>query len=64
MKTVEQEIIQAQWFDYERVGYDRRLMELLSDHRIGIGSERCERSWRIDNEGESIRLSKSEPRLT
>ena len=34
-------------FEYERVGHDTRLLELLSDGRIGRGAARLERTWSV-----------------
>ena len=34
-------------YQYERVGYDTRPLELRADRTIGLGCERCERTWTI-----------------
>ena len=39
------EIVSERFYDYHRVGFDRRPIEFLSNGRIGIGAARQERKW-------------------
>lgn len=39
-------------YEYNRVGHDRRAMELLPGGRIGIGSADCELQWTIEGSDE------------
>jgi hypothetical protein len=41
----------AKWFRYVRLSHDETMIELLPDQRIGRGSSRWERSWRVVPEG-------------
>jgi hypothetical protein len=41
----------ARWFRYVRVSHDERMLEFLRDQRIGYGSSRWERTWRVIPEG-------------
>jgi hypothetical protein len=43
-------------YDYNRVGYDRRPMEFLSDGTIGTGSAGCELFWDLRAQNDSIML--------
>lgn len=38
-------------FVYERLGYDRRLLELRSDGTVGRGAASCEQLWRVEENG-------------
>jgi hypothetical protein len=41
----EEEIVQTRRFLYRRVGSDERILDLLPDHRVGEGRDRCECGW-------------------
>lgn len=41
------EICGIKKFLYVRVGHDSRILEFLKDNKIGDGSDKCERMWRI-----------------
>lgn len=47
-----QEIVEARYFCYERVGYDSRPMEFLPDGTIGLGTARLERAWCVRRTGD------------
>jgi hypothetical protein len=41
----------ARWFRYVRVSHDEQMLEFRPDQRIGYGSSRWERTWRVIPEG-------------
>jgi hypothetical protein len=41
----------ARWFRYIRVSHGERMLEFRPDQRIGYGSSRTERTWRVIPEG-------------
>jgi hypothetical protein len=41
----------ARWFRYVRVSHDEKMLEFQPDQRIGCGSSRWERTWRVIPEG-------------
>jgi len=47
LEQLEQELIRTRYYDYVRVGYDRRRIELLPRCRIGGGAGRLEQVWRL-----------------
>ncbi len=49
-------IVAQRNFEYERVGFDRRPMELLGDGTIGHGAARLERTWDVEIAGGRVRL--------
>ena len=56
MDNIEREIIETRWYDYHRIGYDQRLLELKSGGGIGTGGDRCERRWFLVEEGGTLHL--------
>ncbi|MCW3084631.1 MAG: hypothetical protein JWP12_1997 [Bacteroidetes bacterium] len=50
IKQAEEKICSIRNFEYERINYDKRLMEFLPDSIIGEGNGRCEQTWRMDYE--------------
>jgi hypothetical protein len=49
----------AGWYEYNRVGHDKRRLQLLPDGTIGIGAQGCEQRWfaRSDSLGQTIVIS-------
>jgi glycosyltransferase involved in cell wall biosynthesis/ADP-heptose:LPS heptosyltransferase len=41
------EELTGQFYEYRRVGYDRRKLQFLADGRIGLGGAGCERYWDV-----------------
>ncbi len=64
-RELEQEIVRLRRFHYVRVGYDRRVLELLPGNWIGGGKARLERTWHVREEGgESVLLIAGDDGIT
>src|SRR5512138_3831677 len=50
------EILETRYFQYVRVGYDRRRMEFLPGSRIGGGRARLEQTWHLLQRGNDVVL--------
>ncbi len=50
-RHVAQALIGQRHFIYSRIGHSQREMELLSDGRIGRGSDTCEQEWTVEERG-------------
>jgi hypothetical protein len=46
-------------YNYERIGYDARLIQLQANGRVGLGANRCEKKWRLD--GDTLCLIGEDP---
>ena len=56
MDKIADEIIETRWYDYHRIGYDQRLLELKAGGGIGVGGDRCERNWYLEEERGTVHL--------
>jgi glycosyltransferase involved in cell wall biosynthesis len=47
LRQAEEQICSIRYFEYERIGHDKRRMEFLPDGSIGEGTQQHERTWRM-----------------
>jgi hypothetical protein len=57
------ETLMAGWWEYRRIGYDSRMLELLPGGLIGNGCAELEVSWRVDIENGATYVSLSGKRV-
>jgi hypothetical protein len=55
-KELAAEVVRLKYFNYVRVGYDKRKLEFLPDNTIGSGAQGLEKNWYVREKNNKIEL--------